>query len=98
MKQETLTTILELFEKESVYLNRTVTYDDLALLSGENVNDLQSDFEKEFGYSLDEMISVWRLCHARELLLKGVPYSLVWKLSGFKSRKELEREWDKLIY
>lgn len=98
MKEKTMAIISDMFEKEAVYLTRAVTYDDLALLTGEDADELKRDFEKEFAYPLDEMIGIWRLTHARELLLKGVPYSLIWKFSGFKSRKEMERKWAELIY
>ncbi len=98
MKKKTIAVISDMFEKEALYLTRKVSYDDLALLTGEDVNELEKDFEKEFGYSLDEMVGIWRLSHARELLLKGVPYSLIWKFSGFRSLKEMERKWSELIY
>lgn len=89
---------MNLFGKDKIYLSRKLRGDDIAVILGEDSKEVGRTFEKEFGYPFHDMVSIWRLCHARDLLLRKVPYSLVWKLSGFESRKEMERELDRLIY
>lgn len=63
-----------------------------------NEKRISEDFEQMSGCSFSDVVSMWRLCHARDLLLQKVPYALIWKLSGFKSLKEMEREWNRLVY
>jgi len=98
MKRKTIEMVTELFEKEKIYLIGHIKAKELAKIVGENAEVMEESFERDFGYPLGDMVSIWRLCHARNLLLKDVPYSCVWRLSGFKSRKEMEREWNRLVY
>jgi len=98
MKQKTIVDVLNLFGSERSYLVRGISPCDLAMASGEDEMEFVREFEKEFGYPFEDMVSIWRLCHARDLLLKKIPYSVIWKLSGFKSLKEMEREWNRLVY
>lgn len=49
-------------------------------------------------YVCDEKVIRARLLFARELMVEyGVPYSAVWQLTGFTSRKEMERYWNRLF-
>jgi len=98
MKQETIDKILELFERDRIYLVSSLKLRDLADMTGEDLRCVEGDFENDFGYSFSEMVSIWRTCCARDLLVSGkVPYELIWKFSGHKSIKHFEREWDKLV-
>jgi len=98
MKKESVEKIMELFEKDGIYVIRNLKLRDLAEIAGEDKHRMKRDFETEFGYSFREMLSIWRICHARNLLVSGkVPYRLIWKFSGHKSIKDFEREWDKLV-
>jgi len=98
MKKESIEKIMELFEKDRIYVIRNLKLRNLAEITGEDAHRMERDFETEFGYSFREMLSIWRICHARDLLMSGkVPYRLVWKFSGYKSIKEFERECDSLV-
>lgn len=96
--KETADRVMEMFSEDMIYLNRGLTISDLAGAAGADIVTLKSEFDSVFGYSFKEMVIIWRLCHASDLLRKRVPYSLIWKLSGFKSLKEMEREWNRLVY
>lgn len=49
-------------------------------------------------YVCDEKVIKARLLFARELVMNyGVPYDAVWQLTGFTSRKEMERYWNSLF-
>lgn len=61
-------------------------------------NKCLDDFERLSGHPFDEMVTIVRLYYARELLLKRVPYPDIWRLAGFKSLKEMEMEWNRLVY
>lgn len=91
MKKEIIEKVMRLFEKGKVYLVKDLSIKDLSLMTGMPLEELKSDFEKEFGYSFDEMVDIWRVCHARELLKEKVPYRMLWRFSGFPSRRRMER-------
>lgn len=39
-----------------------------------------------------------RLLLARELLVRfGVPYDCIWCLTGFSSRRDMERSWNRIF-
>jgi len=42
---------------------------------------------EEYGCSVDTLISLFRVQHARKLLQEGFCYENVWKYSGFKSKR-----------
>jgi len=91
MTQEIVEKVMRLFENGKVYLVKDFSISDLSRMTGLPLNEMKSDFEKEFGYSFDEMLDIWRVCHARELLKEGVPYRMLWRFSGFTSRRRMER-------
>ena len=49
-------------------------------------------------YRRDEKITMARLLFARDLMVEyGVPYSCVWALAGFSSRRQMEKAWNALF-
>jgi len=59
---------------------------------------MESGFENEFGYSFEEMLGIWRLSRARELMKDGVPYRILWRFSGFRSRRRMERFMESIAF
>ena len=48
-------------------------------------------------YRRDEKIMA-RLLFARDLMVEyGVPYSCIWALAGFSSRRQMEKAWNALF-
>ena len=46
----------------------------------------------------NEKITMARLLFARELMVEyGVPYSCIWALAGFSSRRQMEKAWNSLF-
>ena len=49
-------------------------------------------------YRRDEKITMARLLFARDLMVEyGVPYSCIWALAGFSSRRQMEKAWNALF-
>lgn len=46
----------------------------------------------------DGKITMARLLFARDLMVEyGVPYSCIWALAGFSSRRQMEKAWNSLF-
>lgn len=51
-----------------------------------------------FSKKLPGHLDIYKLQMARQLLCKyHVPYSYIWKMAGFKSKRQMERLWDRYI-
>ena len=48
-------------------------------------------------YRRDEKITMARLLFARDMVEYGVPYSCIWALAGFSSRRQMEKAWNALF-
>lgn len=91
--------ILALFEKEKIYLINDLTLNDIAIIVQLSSAELESVFESLMGYTFQEMLSIWRVTHARDLYVNyNVPSKYLWRLSGFKSYKDFERNWDSVVF
>ncbi len=51
---------------------------------------------REYGEREDILLA--RLLFARRLMMQyGVPYSSIWSLAGFSSRRQMEKAWNSLF-
>ncbi len=88
----------ELFEQHHVFLNPNLKLSDLSEILNLSVKELTHLFSTEMEYSFKEMLAINRLFFARDLLIKhNIPYKCIWKISGFKSHKDFERKWEKVV-
>lgn len=89
--------IVVLFETYMIYLNPGISLLDLAKFFEVEEAYLEKYFKEEVEYTFDEMLSVFRITHATDLLTKElIPYEELWKGSGFNSHVEFEKAFKKL--
>lgn len=82
----------DLLEREKLFLY------DAALLR--QVLDLPPDgaIREKFGLPLNRLMDVYRIDHARKLLVEyKIKYDRVWRLSGFGSEEELENAMEEVV-
>ncbi|MFA7180720.1 MAG: hypothetical protein EOM16_01255 [Bacteroidia bacterium] len=82
-----------LFEK-SVFISQSFNSNVLSCWCGCSLEELDNLLEKEYGYDSGQIIALHRAQHARFLLKNGVEYELLYKFSGFSSKKEMEMALD----
>lgn len=86
--------VLELFcslMEKKIFLTRGITPKNLAELCNCKLSFLNRCLYKQLGFSVEQIISLYKVGYARELLSIGVGYEFACKYSGFNSIKELEK-------
>lgn len=86
--------ILELFYslmEKKIFLSKWATPKTVCELCNCKLSILNRALKEQLGFSIGQIIALHRVQYARELLLIGVKYGLVYKYSGFNSHKELEK-------
>jgi len=89
--------LIELFEEKRVYLIKDITPRCVARMLGKRRCRLDHILDASTGLSLDQMIVMYRVQHARRLLLIGMDYECLWELSGFTSTEELESALERIV-
>jgi len=51
----------------------------------------------QLGFSFKQTVALYRIQYARELLSIGIRYGIVYKYSGFSSKKELEKAMESIV-
>lgn len=85
--------VLELFcflMEKSIFLASGITPKNVAELCNCKLSILNGVLEDQLGFSIKQILALYRVQYARELLLAGVGYEFACKYSGIRSIKELE--------
>lgn len=86
--------ILEMFcglMEKNIFLYKSMCPKTISLLCNCSQIILDRVLLEQLGFSTKQTIALYRVQYARELLSIGVNYNIVYKYSGFNSRKELEK-------
>lgn len=86
--------IMELFYslmENKIFLVRNIDSNKMAQICNCEPSFLNDALKEQVGFSLADILSLYRIAHARELLTIGIKYRFVYKYSGFKTKKEFEK-------
>lgn len=84
-------------EEKKLYLNKDLSSQEIALLLKIKRCELNNLLYESLGINIDQMISMYRIQHARELLFMGVKYKELWKFSGFISQSSMESAFQDVV-
>jgi len=87
MRKDFLEFIYLLLEEKKLFLNPEFNRYDICSFFCNGVFPGEKIVFEEYGCSVDALISIFRVQHARKLLQEGFCYENVWKYSGFKSKR-----------
>ncbi|MFA6334019.1 MAG: helix-turn-helix domain-containing protein [Bacteroidales bacterium] len=87
-----------LMEHQRLYLIRELSSGEIARLINIRSSRLNKLLYESLGMEIRQIISMYRIQHARELLAMGVRYRELWKLSGFSSQSSMDREFEDIVY
>ncbi|MFA5714108.1 MAG: hypothetical protein WC960_08065 [Bacteroidales bacterium] len=77
--------------QSGIYLSRATKGRVVAQLCGLRLNLLNSLLLEEVGYTIEQLISLYRVQHASIFMREGIPYRKLFRYCGFGSLRELER-------
>ncbi len=97
MNDSVLRTICFLLEEKKVFIIRGDCSVILAKAAGISRRELEKIVMNSTGLEISFVVDLYRVQHARELLLAGVDYQSVWALSGFASRGALDRAFECIV-
>ncbi|MDD2583753.1 MAG: hypothetical protein PHE99_02255 [Bacteroidales bacterium] len=86
--------VIEMFcslMEKKIFLTRGITPKILAEFCSCKPVYLKKVLFEQFGFSIGQIITLYKVGYARELLSIGVGYEFACKYSGFNSIKELEK-------
>ncbi|NCB18948.1 MAG: hypothetical protein EOM61_04940 [Bacteroidia bacterium] len=75
----------------SLFLSPSVNRRRIAKLCGCSPGLLDQSLKEEFGFTSMEIVALYRLQFARNLMALGAGYKDLYRYSGFSSRTEMER-------
>lgn len=90
--------LVEIFENQKLFINPHFGPADMESVLGVNVKHLSWSVKNILGVPLEELIDLYRVQLAAELLRKGVPFKDLYKYSGFGSFSRFERVIDYIVY
>ncbi len=97
LTQDYLNMIEGIMEGGKAYLEKDMTAGLVAQRLGIKKRKLEIVVSATFGLSLDILIDMFRVVHARALLKNGVCYEELWKVSGFKSLECMESAFECIV-
>ncbi len=97
MNDSVLKTICFLLEEKRVFIVRGDCSGILAKAAGVSRRELEKIVLDLTGMEISFVVDLYRVQHARELLLAGVDYQSVWALSGFASPGALDRAFECIV-
>ncbi|HON55263.1 MAG TPA: hypothetical protein PLG03_06915 [Bacteroidales bacterium] len=86
-----------LFENRKIYLKSEITPSLIADLLKIKRRRLEGIVNNSFGLSIDNIVNMYRLQYARQLLISGEKYDSLWEKSGFSSRVDMERAFENIV-
>lgn len=86
-----------LMEEKKLFLIKGLSDHQIALLLKTNIRNLNRILNESLGMGMEKIISMYRIQHARELLIMGVNYKDLWKFSGFNSLSKMERAFEDVV-
>lgn len=97
MKKVLFELIYLLLDEKRLFLNPGFSGKDITahFFPGESVGE--SLILEEFGCSMNDLISYYRLQHARNLLVEGFGFEVVWRYSGFKSKRLMIKALSRVV-
>lgn len=91
--------VLNLFENDKIFLINGISLYQISKIIGITLEELEKIFEEDIEISFDEMLKLWRLTYARNILLTYKCSSkYIWEIVGFSSYKEFITAWDALFF
>lgn len=96
--ERSLEKLIILMEKEKLYLIKDLSLAEVAGLLDIGSRRLDRLLYDSLGMRLRQIISMYRIQHARELLMIGVKYRVLWRLSGFGSQSGMDRAFDDVVF
>lgn len=97
MKNVLFELIYLLLDEKRLFLNPGFSGKDISghFFPGASVGE--SIVIEEFGCSLNDLISHYRLQYARNLLAEGFGFEDVWRYSGFKSKRLMTKALSRVV-
>ncbi|MEN6619116.1 MAG: hypothetical protein ABFC28_06420 [Rikenellaceae bacterium] len=89
--------LLVLMEVKRLYLIKDLSPREIAGLLNISIRRLDNILYRCLGLSLSQIIAMYRIQHAAELLKMGVKYRDLWKFSGFISLTGMDREFEDVV-
>lgn len=87
-----------LMEEKRLYLIKELSSQKVAQVLNISKGNLESLLHESQGVNIELAISMYRIQHARELLIIGVSYSDLWQFSGFLSQSNMERAFEDVVF
>lgn len=87
-----------LMEQKRLYLIKGISSCDFARLLNIGESQLNRQLSEALGMDMRQLISMYRIQHARELLSIGVEYKKLWRLSGFSSHYSMNRALHNVVF
>jgi len=79
--------LFELLEYHKVFISPRLTPRKLAIAMNTNLKEMEKLVFDNLGISLKDIISLYRVQHSRQLLMKGVDFCHIPQFSGFRSMR-----------
>lgn len=77
--------------ESGIYISSKIDGRKFAALCGLSLKQLNSSLINLVGYTIDQLLSLYRLQYASFLMKRGLPYKRLYRYCGFRSEGELER-------
>ncbi len=97
MNNSVLSTICFLLEEKRVFIVRGDCSGILAKAAGVSRRELEKIVMDSTGLEISFVVDLYRVQHARDLLIAGVDYQVVWAMSGFTSPGALNRAFECIV-
>jgi AraC-like DNA-binding protein len=89
--------IFELLEDKRIYLIKDINTEKISEILKKNVRYLNGILKSSIGLSIENLIVMYRVQYARELLAIGIDYEKLWDLSGFASSSDMESALESIV-
>lgn len=86
----------DLMEKR-IFLIKDMCPQKIAELCNCTLSLLNEAIAEQLGFSIRQIMALYKIQYARELLSIGIRYEIVYKHSGFNSQKELEKAMECIV-
>lgn len=87
-----------LMEDKRLYLISDLSSHEVARLLKIRSSCLNNLLYENLGVEIGQIISMYRIQHAREMLTMGVRYRELWRFSGFSSQSNMDRAFEDIVY